>query len=234
MTGAGEVDVDVAEVARLIGEPARAAMLDALMSGVALTAGELARIAKVAPATASGHLSRLREGGLIERVVAGRHRYFRLAAPEVAQVLETLSLVAPRRPVTSLRASRADAALRTARTCYDHLAGHVGVGIYRSLSDDGALRLGADGLELTRTGRDRLGELGVELDPPARRRGFARPCLDFTERRDHLAGYLGAALCTRLLELDWLRRRAVGQRGLRVTARGEAALVEHFGVDVRG
>lgn len=231
MTGEADGDVDVAGVARLIGEPARAAMLDALMSGTALTAGELARVAKVGPATASQHLARLHDGGLVDRVAAGRHRYFRLASSEVAHAIEALSMVAPRRAVTSLRQSRADAASRTARTCYDHLAGRVGVGIYRSLLDGRALMLGTDGLDLTRLGESRLRELGVDTElARRRRRTFARTCLDFTERREHLAGALGAAVCSRLLELDWLRRRVAGHRGLRVTKRGSSELAERFGV----
>lgn len=225
--------MDVAAVARLIGEPARAAMLDALMAGTALTAGELARVAKVSPATASQHLARLHEGGLIDRVVAGRHRYFRLTSTDVAHAIEALSMVAPPRKVTSLRQSRADAALRTARTCYDHLAGRVGVGIYRSLLDDEALVLGADGLELTGVGETRLAALGVDVAQVRnRRRAFARTCLDFTERREHLAGALGAALCSRLLELGWLRHRTSGHRGLRVTEPGVAGLADSFGVVV--
>jgi DNA-binding transcriptional ArsR family regulator len=222
---------DVAGVARLIGEPARAAMLDALLSGRALAAGELSRVGGVSPATASEHLARLREGGLVEVVAAGRHRYYRLAGPDVAYALEALALVSPRLPVRSLRQSRAAAALGVARTCYDHLAGQVGVALHDALVARGALALGAGGYRLTGDGDALLAAVGVDVAAAgARRRAFARPCLDFTERRPHLAGALGAALCARLLGDGWLVRPAPDQRGLRVTGRGRERLATHFGV----
>ncbi|MGH8879204.1 MAG: helix-turn-helix domain-containing protein, partial [Stackebrandtia sp.] len=216
MTQKSGGEVDMAGVARLIGEPARAAMLDALLAGKALAAGELARIAGVTAPTASQHLSRMTSAGLIEAVAAGRHRYYRLASVEVAHVLESLALLAPRRPVTSLRQSRHNAALLTARTCYDHLAGRVGVGIYKSLVDAGSLTAAPAGLDVTESGHERLRDLGIDVAAArSRRRHFARSCLDFTERREHLAGALGAAICARLLDLVWLRPRAPGNRGLR-------------------
>jgi DNA-binding transcriptional ArsR family regulator len=222
---------DVAGVARLIGEPARAAMLDALLSGRALAAGELGRVGGVSPATASEHLARLRDGGLVEVVAAGRHRYYRLANPDVAHALEALALVSPQKPVRSLRQSRAAAALAVARTCYDHLAGQVGVALHDALVTRGALAAGGDGYLLTDEGAALLAGAGVDV-PVARtrRRAFARPCLDFTERRPHLAGALGAVLCARLLADGWLVRPASDQRGLRVTGRGREALETHFGV----
>jgi DNA-binding transcriptional ArsR family regulator len=222
---------DIAGVARLIGEPARAAMLDALLSGRALAAGELGRVGGVSPATASEHLARLRDGGLVDVVAAGRHRYYRLAGPDVAQVLEALALVSPRRPVRSLRQSRAAAALAVARTCYDHLAGQVGVALHDALVAGEALAAGGDGYRLTDGGAALLTRLDVDVaGAAAARRAFARPCLDFTERRPHLAGALGAALCARLLADGWLARPAADQRGLRLTVRGRAALETHFGV----
>jgi len=224
-------EVDVSVVARLIGEPARAAMLTAMLTGQALAAGELARAAGVSPATASEHLTRLREGGLVTVVSAGRHRYYRLASPDVAHVLEALALVSPAKPVTSLRASRADAALLTARTCYDHLAGVLGVAVHDALIEREALAAGTDGYEVTAVGEAVFERLGVDVaGARARRRSFARPCIDFTERRNHLAGALGAALCTRLLDAGWLVRRAAGQRGLRVTPAGEIGLANALGV----
>ncbi|MEN3357392.1 MAG: hypothetical protein V7637_1374 [Mycobacteriales bacterium] len=226
-------DADVAAAARLIGEPARATMLEALMAGKALAAGELARLAGVSPATASEHLARLRDGGLVTTVATGRHRYYRLASPEVAQVLEALALVSPPRPVKSLRQSRAILAMSGARTCYDHLAGRVGVGIHDALTARGALRVGPDGYELTAAGELYLVGLGVDVTAArARRRSFARPCLDVTERRPHLAGALGAAICGRLLDGGWLVHRAAGQRGLRVTDTGRDRLAAEFGVAV--
>ncbi|OLB74273.1 MAG: transcriptional regulator [Actinobacteria bacterium 13_2_20CM_2_71_6] len=224
--------MDVSGVARLIGEPARAAMLDALLSGQALAAGELARAAGVSPATASGHLTRLRSGGLVEVVSAGRHRYYRLASPEVADVLETLSLLGSARPVRSLRESRTAQALALARTCYDHLAGRVGVAVCDALVSRAALVAGGDGYLLTPAGEELLDGLGVPVAAArASRRHFARLCLDNTERRPHLAGALGAALCGRLLELDWLVRRTAGRRALRLTDAGRAGLAD--ALDVR-
>ncbi|MBX6355390.1 MAG: helix-turn-helix transcriptional regulator [Micromonosporaceae bacterium] len=222
---------DLAGVARLIGEPARAAMLDALLSGRALAAGELGRVGGVSPATASEHLARLRDGGLVEVVAAGRHRYYRLAGPEVAHALEALALVSPRRPVRSLRQSRVAAALAIARTCYDHLAGQLGVALHDALVDRDALAAGGDGYRLTEAGAQLMAGLGVDVAAAAAaRRAFARPCLDFTERRPHLAGALGAALCARLLADGWLVRVAADQRGLRITPRGRRALATYFGV----
>jgi DNA-binding transcriptional ArsR family regulator len=224
-------EVDVAAVARLIGEPARAAMLDALLAGRALAAGELARIAGVSPGTASEHLSRLRDGGLVEVVAAGRHRYHRLASPEVGQVLEALALVSRPKPVRTLRQSRTNAALLVARTCYDHLAGQVGVAVHDALVTREALRTVPAGYELTPVGVELLTGIGVDV-PTARsaRRAFARPCLDFTERRSHLAGALGAAICARFLAQGWLVRRATGDRALRVTDGGRRTLTDAFGI----
>lgn len=224
--------MDTAAAARLIGEPARAAMLDALLAGKALAAGELARIAGVSAATASEHLSRLREGGLIEVIANGRHRYHRLASPDVAHALEALALISPPRPVRTLRQSRSNRALAVARTCYDHLAGRVGVAVHDALVGRDAIRAGTDGYLVTDPGAELLAGLGVDV---ARARGarrtFARPCLDFTERRTHLAGALGAAICDRFLVQGWLVRRGAGQRGLRVTDGGRRILTDALGID---
>ncbi len=219
-------------VARLIGEPARAAMLDALLSGRALPAGELAKAAGVRPATASEHLRRLRAGGLVEVVRTGRHRYYGLAAPEVAEALEALSLLGgTARPVRSLREARAAQAFTVARTCYDHLAGQVGVAVHDALVARSALAAGGDGYLLTGAGEELLGRLGVPVEDARRtRRRFARPCIDLTERRPHLAGALGAAVCTRTLELGWLVRRPADGRALRLTDAGRDGLAGALGV----
>jgi DNA-binding transcriptional ArsR family regulator len=222
--------MELTTIGRLLGEPARAAMLDALLGGEAMAAGELARVAGVSAPTASEHLGRLREGGLVEPIASGRHRYYRLASPDVAQVLEALSLLAPvvpPRPVRSLRQARTDEAMRLARTCYDHLAGQVGVALHDALVMRGALLPGGDGYLLSADGERLLGGLGVPVAAArAARRHFARPCLDYTHRRPHLAGALGAAVCSRLLAAGWLVRRAPGQRALRVTDAGRAALTD--------
>ena len=223
--------MELSGVARLIGEPARAAMLDALLSGRALAAGELARAAGVSAPTASEHLGRLRGGGLVEVVRAGRHRYYRLASPEVAEVLEALSLLGSARPVRSLRESRTAHAMALARTCYDHLAGQVGVALCDALVSRAALVAGGDGYLLTSDGEALLGGLGVPVAAARQsRRHFARPCLDFTERRPHLAGALGAAVCGRLMDLRWLVRPAGGGRALKLTDAGRRGLADSLGV----
>lgn len=232
--GGGVTDANhVAEIARLIGEPSRAAMLDALLSGQALSAGELARAGGVSPATASEHLARLLAGDLVWVVRAGRHRYYRLASPEVAQAIEALALVRPagRAAVQSLRQARTAEAMLLARTCYDHLAGRVGVAVHDALVGRGALVAGGDGYLLSDAGADLLDHLGVDVaGAAASRRRFAAPCMDFTERRPHLAGALGAALCARLMGTGWLLRRVPGQRALRLTGAGRVGLAETLGV----
>lgn len=240
-TGADEsggptpAEVDLSVAARLIGEPARAIMLDALVSGRALAAGELATLAGVSPATASEHLGRLREGGLVTVVAAGRHRYYRLSSEHVAHALEALAMISPPRPVRSLRQSRARLALAGARTCYDHLAGRVGVAIHDALIAREALRAASEGYELTAAGERLLEPIGIDVAAArAARRSFARPCLDFTERRSHLAGALGAAICERVMARGWLLRRAAGDRGLRITDSGRHGLADALGVDLDG
>jgi DNA-binding transcriptional ArsR family regulator len=214
-------DVDIASVARLVGERARAAMLTALLDGRALTAGELARISGVAPATASEHLGKLVDAGLVSIRAQGRHRYVRLAGPEVATLLEAMAAVGRPVPSTSLRQSAAARALGPARMCFDHLAGGLGVGIADHLRRIGGIELHDDGLALTPTGIAWFDHLGVDLAAAAtQRRALLRPCLDWTERRDHLAGAAAAALARTALEEGWVRRRASGQRGLIVTERG--------------
>src|SRR5579859_7576244 len=197
----------VAEIAALVGDPARANMLDALLDGRALTAGELAYVARVTAPTASGHLGKLTEAGLLGVVRQGRHRYFRLASPLVAKMLESIMEVASIQGAPRYRPrSPRDDALRLARTCYDHLAGRLGVGLADALIARELVVLGEDGGEVTEAGLTFLRTLGVEPAHGHRRRIFCRPCLDFTERRPHLAGALGAALATRCFELGWIAR----------------------------
>jgi DNA-binding transcriptional ArsR family regulator len=223
-------DADIAPVAALLGDPARAAIISALHEGRALHAGELARRAGISPSTASAHLARLVDGGILALERSGRHRYFRLAGEDVAHAWEALAALAPRRPVRSLREANVAAALAEARTCYDHLAGRVGVAVTDALiarralaEQDGSFRLGPRAhIVLARLGVD--GDaLRTSRRPPALR------CLDWSERRPHVAGALGAAVCARALEAGWVERRT-GSRALRVTVLGREALVDTLGV----
>jgi DNA-binding transcriptional ArsR family regulator len=222
-------DVDLAAVGALLGDQSRVAMLDALMTGRALTAGELARAAGVSPATASEHLARLRGGGLVEVVSQGRHRYHRLAGPEVGAALEALSLVAPQRPVRSLRQSARARSLATARTCYDHLAGSTAVALHDALIERDWLQPAPGGYHLTERGESVLEAWGADVAAArAERRTFARSCLDWTERRPHLAGALAAAVAAALVDgpEPWFVRRTDDHRGLRLTDRGAIRLHE--------
>ncbi|WP_028637572.1 ArsR/SmtB family transcription factor [Nocardioides sp. URHA0032] len=215
-------DTDLAATGALIGDPSRARMLDALMGGRALAAGELARIAGVGASTASEHLARLRDGGLVEVVAHGRHRYYRIAGPDVGAALEALSQVAPPRPVRSLRQSGHAQALGFARTCYDHLAGACGVALHDAMIDRGWLTRAYD---VTPAGHAGLAGWGVDVGAArARRRSFARPCLDWTERRPHLAGSLAAGITDGLVERGWFVRRSADSRALRLTDAGRAGM----------
>jgi DNA-binding transcriptional ArsR family regulator len=224
----------LARTAALVGDPARAGMLAVLMDGRALTAAELARAAGVTPQTASGHLAQLAEAGLLAVARQGRHRYHRLASPAVARMLEGVMAVAagatpaPARPSTRAPGPR-DAALREARTCYDHLAGRLAVAMADSLVSRGAVELGEDGGAVTPAGEVFLRGLGVDLAAASSgRRVFCRPCLDWSERRPHIAGALGAALLATCLDRDWLRR-SEGSRAVAVTPAGRLALGQAFG-----
>jgi DNA-binding transcriptional ArsR family regulator len=223
-------DADIAAAAALIGEPARAALLLALMDEEQLPARELAARARIAPSTASGHLARLVDGGLITGERSGRHRYFRLADPAVATALEALSTIAPARPVRSLRDASISEAIRHARTCYDHLAGRLGVELTAALEREGVLVHDGETFELGRTAR--LAQLGIDLDSLARRRRpLVRPCLDWSERRRHVAGSVGAALAERLFDLRWLKRRPTN-RSVEITPLGLAQLRAEFGLEL--
>jgi len=202
----------------------------ALLDGRAWTAGELARAAGVTAATASGHLDRLVAGGLVAEVRQGRHRYVRVAGPRTAQLIEELAAHAGPPPAPrGLRAASASAATARARTCYDHLAGALGVAVTDALLERGLLQQ-STGFAVTDAGLEWFGELGIGLAArPGSRRPMARSCLDWTERRPHLAGRAGAALCTYALESGWCRRIGSG-RALRVTDEGRAALTELLGV----
>jgi DNA-binding transcriptional ArsR family regulator len=239
-------DADLAAVAAVLADGGRARMLLALDDGRALAAGVLAAEAGVAPSTATFHLARLLDAGLVTAERHGRHRYFRLAGPEVAEALEGLARLAPARPVRSLREGTRAQQLRAARTCYDHLAGRLGVELMAALLRDGHLtggdgrydpaaaradRLSAPGRDveyaLTASGRALLDDLGVRLPP---RRRAVRYCIDWSEQAHHLSGGAGRGLLDRLLELDWIRRHPRG-RAVLVTPAGAAGLREALGVE---
>jgi DNA-binding transcriptional ArsR family regulator len=227
-----------AQVAALAGDPARAAMLHALMDGRALTASELARVAGVAPQTASGHLARMSAVGVLVPEKQGRHRYHRLASPAVARMMESIMQVAADlEPKRKLSVGPRDTALRAARTCYDHLAGRLGVALTDALVGRGYVELDADAGLMTRRGLAFLARIGIDAETLAARRGnrggrvLCRPCLDWSERRPHLAGAVGAALCVHCLDRGWVRRIA-GTRAVAVTPKGQRVFREQFGAQL--
>jgi DNA-binding transcriptional ArsR family regulator len=196
----------IASIAALMGDPARANMLTALLDGRALTVSELAHAAGVSLPTASGHLSKLDQAGLLTAEKQGRHRYFRLSGPDVAQAMEALMNLAQRTGAVRVRTGPNDAALRTARICYDHLAGERAVRLMQRLLD-GALIVGDGPARLTPAGRAAFHKLGVDLEALDRgRRPLCRACLDWSERKSHLGGALGAALLDHILARGWATR----------------------------
>ncbi|MBV9249536.1 MAG: helix-turn-helix transcriptional regulator [Acetobacteraceae bacterium] len=222
----------IAEVAALVGDPARANILCALLGGRALTATELAFAAGVSPQTTSGHLGKLLAGRLVVLMKQGRHRYFRLASPHVAQMLESIMNVALAGPPRFQPKSKLDERLRYARTCYDHIAGLLGVGLAQRLAESGFVILGDEAGEVTPRGADFLSDFGVDLSSArARRRVFCRPCVDWTERRPHIGGAVGAALANRCFELEWIER-VRDSRALTITPAGRRGLAEVFSLAV--
>jgi DNA-binding transcriptional ArsR family regulator len=218
----------IARVAALIGDPARAEVLSALMADRALTATELATLAGVGKATLSVHLAKLVDAGLITMSPQGRHRYFRLANADVAQALEALMGVAFRTGAVRVRSSPREPALRLARVCYDHLAGELGVEVYEALLARRVFMAQGDGVQLSAAGQRWFATLGIDATALAQgRRSLCRPCLDWSERRSHLGGALGAALLTRLFELGWARRER-DSRVLRFSPNGLLALREQL------
>jgi len=242
-------DVDLARTAALIGDPGRARVLRALADGRELAATVLTHEAGVAPSTASAHLSKLVDGGLVKAERRGRHRYYRLAGPEVARAMEALAEIAPAAPIRSLREGTKAQAVRAARTCYDHLAGRLGVAIMSALVADRALT-GGDGhhvreraredrpasvgrdldYRLTDKGAEKLTDLGLDVDEAlAGPRAPIRYCVDWSEQDHHLGGALGAALAARLFELQWVKRLPRTRAAL-VTDEGRRGLAETFDV----
>jgi DNA-binding transcriptional ArsR family regulator len=236
-------DPDIAPAAALIADPTRASILRSLLPDRPLAAGELARMAGVSAATASFHLAKLLEGGLIAVARQGRHRYYRLAGPEVAAAIEALGLISPALPVRTLRQSREAAALAEARTCYDHLAGRAGVELLDGMLRRGLIKEQSSGrtdrgdtpfprFEVTGAGAMVLGSFGLNIAELRRsRRHFAGSCIDWTQRRGHLTGALAAAITTRLFELGWIERGS-RRRSVRVTPAGAEGLACTFGLDL--
>lgn len=228
------MDANLAIPAALIGDPVRARLLQALMDGRAHPAGELARAAGCTAPSASNHLARLRDGGLVLMRQEGRHRYYTLAGRTVAEAVEALQRLAPMpRPLEAPR-SRLARQIRDARSCYDHLAGRLGVAVAEALATRGLIVPDpADDRRytLTAAGEAWFRDFGVDPSPPAGRRVFARPCLDWTERRPHLAGALGARLLARLFALGWVAR-VEGGRGLRLTLAGSQGLKRALAVEL--
>jgi len=224
---------NMVEVAALVGDTARSTMLGALMGGQALTGSELAFLAHVSRTTASEHLTKLVDARLLTVTRKRRFNYYRITSPLVARMLESIKVVAalevpPRYQPRSAR----DDALRFARTCYDHLAGYVAVAIADTLTARGYIALGDDGGEITETGARFLTGFGVDLtSQPRNRRIFCRPCLDWSERRYHVAGHVGSEICRCCLQLGWFARER-DSRALRLTPAGTAGLRDTFGVVV--
>jgi DNA-binding transcriptional ArsR family regulator len=219
---------NIARIAALLGDPARADVLTALLADRALTATELASIAGVTKQTMSAHLSKLLDAALVEVDQQGRHRYFRLADEDVAGLLESMMGVAFRTGAVRLLSSPREPALRKARVCYDHLAGEFGVAAYESLLNLEAFDMSRGELLLSTSGAAWFRRFGIDTDAAARqRRTFCRACMDWSERRHHLAGSLGAALLVRFQELKWAARDK-NSRVIRFTPRGERAFAELF------
>jgi DNA-binding transcriptional ArsR family regulator len=223
---------NMVEVAALVGDTARATILAALMGGQSLTGSELASLARISRPTASGHLGKLTRARLIVLTRQGRFSYYRIASPLVANMLESIKLVAalevpPRYQPKSIQ----DEAMRFARTCYDHLAGQLAVAIADALSNRGHVVLTDDGGEVTDSGARLLAQFGANLAPPRSKRIFCKPCLDWSERRFHIAGHVGAELCRRCLELGWVKRKR-DTRTIELTAAGETGLRGWLGLDL--
>lgn len=227
-------DSNIAAIASLLADPSRCRMIFALTDGRALPASRLASEAGVAPSTASVHLAKLVEGRLLVAVPPppqhGRHRFFQLANGEVAEALEAVARIAPPTPIRSLREGTRAAALRTARTCYDHLAGKLGVALTAALIERGILAAADGSYLLTDRGDGWLAEFGIDLPAlRARSRPLIRVCVDWTEQRPHLSGALGAALLERLFEHSWLRR-SPASRAIHLTEEGRLGLESQFGL----
>jgi DNA-binding transcriptional ArsR family regulator len=223
------VETSLEHVAGLIGDPARAAMLVGLLGGRPLTAGELSMIAGVSAQNASGHLNKLRQANLISIEAQGRHRYYTLANSDVAHALESLAAISSA-PRFIGRESPELSQIRISRTCYDHLAGRVATEITAAVLKQDYLKANGKDFRITVTGEVFFAKLGVATAAlHTQRRALARRCLDWTERKPHISGALGAALLLRFRELKWIAPIR-GSRAVRITATGQAQFAKHFGL----
>lgn len=223
--------ITLAEIAALMGDVARANILSSLMDGRALTASELAWHSGVSAQTTSGHLAKLSEANLIAMTKQGRHRYYKLASPEVAQAIEAMMALASFGPKRHRPVGPKDEALRKARTCYDHLAGHLGIALADALTSQDYLVLSESAGALTDEGQRFLCTFGIDLEADKNKRALCKTCLDWSERRPHLAGRLGAALCTRMFDLGWVER-IKDSRALAITTTGRGGLKSTFGIGI--
>ena len=221
----------IAEIAALLGDPARATMISALLDGRALTASELALAARITPQTASTHLAKLTEAGLLSALRSGRHRYFRLASPTVAEMIDGIVAVALAKRPRFRPVSGEGRAVSAARICYDHLAGRLSVALTDSLVARQYVVLDNEAAQITPAGTRFLSGFGIALPAlGSARRHFCRLCLDWTERRPHIAGAVGAAITRRYFDLGWMERMK-RSHAVVVTARGRRGFLETFGVD---
>jgi DNA-binding transcriptional ArsR family regulator len=221
-------DPNVAEIGALIGDPARAAMLFALLDGRQLPASELAFRAGASPQSASAHLGKLVAGGLLVATAVGRQRLFRLASPDVAHAVEALATIARPTPIVALSQTTTMQRLREARSCYDHLAGRLGVAVTDHFVERGTMTLSGDAFAVTPRGERFFRTLEIDVARArADRRSFARACIDWSERRPHLAGSLGAAVLERFLSAGWVARNA-HDRAFRITPEGRTELARRF------
>ncbi|PPQ47109.1 transcriptional regulator [Paenibacillus peoriae] len=223
---------NVAMIASLVSEPSRAAILTALLDGRFHTASELAHMVGIKPQTASFHLAKMTEAQVVTVEKQGRHRYYGIQDPEVARVMESFLSIAPSVPIHSFKHASENEALRLARTCYDHVAGQLGVQLMSSFIQKGILSEDQDGLHITEQGETFFTDFQIDLKKTRqKRRSFSHKCLDWSERRHHLAGALGSALLDRLFELNWIERLPT-TRAIRVTADGKRGFKEIFSIEV--
>lgn len=223
---------NVAMIASLVSEPSRAAILTALLDGRFHTASELAHMAGIKPQTASFHLAKMTEAQVVSVEKQGRHRYYGIQDPEVAQVMESLLSIAPPVPIKSFKQASENEAIRLARTCYDHVAGHLGVQIMSFFMQKGILSEDQDGLHITQQGEIFFADFQINLkNTRQKRRSFSHKCLDWSERRHHLAGALGSALLDRLFELHWVEHLPT-TRAIRITAEGKRGFKEVFSIEI--